>query len=52
MTDYAIFLATYGGILLVCRYAYLEAIHITRPRVRIDPHAAPHGDVPGRPSHD
>jgi hypothetical protein len=52
MTEYEFYVAVGAGFLLWTRYCYLEAVHITRPRGQIDPHADAHGDVPGRPSHD
>jgi hypothetical protein len=52
MTDYELYVALTFAALVWLRYCYLEATHLTRPRVRIDPHADAHGDVPGRPSHE
>lgn len=46
MTEYEFYVAVAAGFLLWLRYCYLEAVHITRPRERIDPHADAHGDVP------
>jgi hypothetical protein len=52
MSEYEFYVAVSAGFLIWTRYCYLEAVHLTRPRAQIDPHADAHGDVPRRPSHD